>query len=141
MKHFILPALLLFLPCLALRADASSRLAVVPPDTACYDFGTRDCGDPAPLTHTFRLRNGGTGPVTILRVPTSCHCTEAAPEGKATLPLTLAPGATLPLVVTVDPGRLGPGPMSKTVWVFVRGASTPALTLGVTGTLRAVAAR
>lgn len=139
MKFSLLPAALLLLPCLALRADAPARLTVAPPDTARYDFVTRTCGDPSPLTHTFRLRNGGTLPVTILRVPTSCHCTEAAPEGRKTLPLTLAPGATLPLVVTVDPARFGPGPVSKTVWVFVRGASEPALTLEVTGTLRAVA--
>lgn len=136
MKFSPLPALLLLLPGLALRADAPARLTVVSPDTARYDFGTRPCGDPSPLTHTFRLRNAGTDPVTLLRVPTSCHCTEAAPEGGKTLPLTLAPGATVPLVVTVNPARFGPGPVSKTVWVFVRGASAPALTLEVTGTLR-----
>jgi len=136
MKFSPLPALLLLLPCLTLRADAPPRLTVVSPDSARYDFGTRSCGDPSPLTHTFRLHNTGTNPVTLLRAPTSCHCTVAAPEGANTLPLTLAPGATLPLVVTVNPARFGPGPVSKTVWVFVRGASAPVLTLEVTGTLR-----
>ncbi len=140
MKFLMMPAALLLLPCLALRADSPARLTVAPPDTAHYDFGTRTCGDPSPLTHTFRLRNGGAGPVTLLRVPTSCHCTEAMPEGGKSLPLTLAPGATLPLVVTVNPARFGPGPVSKTVWVYMRDGSTPALTLEVTGTLKAVKA-
>ncbi len=144
MKHFavpvIVPSVLLLLSGLALRANSPARLMVVSPDTAHYDFGMRECGDSSPLTHTFRLRNSGTLPVTVVRVPTSCHCTEAVPEGGKTLPLTLTPGATLPLVVTVDPNRFGPGPVSKTVWVYVRGEAAPNLTLEVTGTLRAVAA-
>lgn len=135
MKRFILPAVLL-LPCLMARADAPSSLTVTPPDMARYDFGTRTCGDSSPLTHTFRLRNGGTQTLTVTSAVTSCHCTEAEPEGNKVLPVTLAPGATLPLVVTVDTNRLGPGPVSKTVWVFVRGALEPAATLEVTGTLR-----
>ncbi len=135
-----MPAALLLLPCLMARADAPARLMVTPPDTARYDFGTRTCGDSSPVTHIFRLRSSGPQALMVTRVPTSCHCTEAAPEGRTALPLTLAPGATLPLVVTVDLDRFGPGPVSKTVWVYVRGTSKPALTLEVTGTLRAAEA-
>lgn len=104
--------------------------------TARYDFGTRRMSDESPLEHTFTLRNGGTTPVTVDRLQSSCGCTTAFLAGDQNLPLTVGPGGIIPVHVSIAPHRLAPGPMAKSVWVFTHGAADANVLLEITGTLR-----
>ena len=47
----------------------------------------------------------------------------------------LAPGQTAPVRVTLDLAGMPPGPISKSVWVYIKGQDAPAATLTLTGTL------
>lgn len=64
----------------------------------------------------------------------SCPCTTAvvpADAGGAS-PTTIKPGQTFSVQVSVDPQKLSPGLLHKSVWVFVQGQDAPAATLEMT---------
>ena len=136
-------ALLLVLPAPFARA-APNGLTVVPgtgdrqtdATTVQYNFGTRRLSDESPLEHTFTVRNGGAVPVTLDRLQSSCGCTSAVVGGDRSLPLTLPPGAFVPLRVTVSPHRLLPGEAHKSVWVYAHGGGDAVLLLEMVGTLQ-----
>ena len=127
-------------------SEAGLSVAVAPgltlsaPNRAFYQMGTVSALDAAEITHAFVLRNTGSRPLTVERFETSCHCTSAAfltAAGSPTAVLpTLAPGQQASVRVTVRPEMLGPGPLDKSVRVFVRGQAAPAAVLEVAGTLR-----
>ena len=89
-----------------------------------------------PLTHTFRLRNGTKKALTIERVAASCECITAEIGGRARLPVTIAPGAVVPVAVRLSPRRLLPGRFSKSVWLLWPGGSRDGLRLELRGTVR-----
>ncbi len=67
-----------------------------------FDFGTIE-ESAGVASHTFRLTNTGSQPITILSVRTGCRCVTAQPPREA-----LAPGASASLTVRFDPaGRSG----------------------------------
>ena len=49
--------------------------------------------------------------------------------------MTIRPGQTFSVQVSVDSQQLSPGLLHKSVWVFVKGQDAPAATLEMTGAL------
>lgn len=90
-----------------------------------------------PLTHTFGLRNATQVPLILDHLQSSCPCTTAVvlSEAGGTPPTVIAPGQTFSVQVSVDPQKLSPGLLHKSVWVFVKGQDAPVATLEMTGAL------
>ena len=121
-------AWLLAFPMLACRGKDHVSTAAPPPGLAAGTSAPVQAGEPAiefdmrmhdfglvnegtALKHVFRVRNGGTAPLVLSEVRTSCGCT-AATLGITTLP----PGGSGPLEVTMDThGVHGKGKRSITV--------------------------
>lgn len=106
-------------------------------------FGSVQAGG-SPVAHTFRITNTDKTAITWQRLTTTCHCTSAQAANShgvpAALPITLQPGQTLSVLVSLDTRGLAPGPTTKYVYLFERGQSVPACTLEMTGIVRAVPA-
>jgi len=66
--------------------------------TGSHDFGTVIYGDV--VEHNFTITNIGNQPLEILRLSTSCGCTEASMEDSDK---TIAPGKSVLMRVTFDP--------------------------------------
>lgn len=110
------------------------------PGTDRYDFGIQSVAQTSPIEHTFLLRNAGAKPLTVDHIQPSCGCTTALADGAAEGTATVVnPGGQLRVHVSVDPGHLSPGQITKSVWIFLRDQSSPAATLLVTGTIRPAA--
>lgn len=112
-----------------------------PADTAA----SHSVGIVSPLTtsrldHTFVLTNSSPASVTLTDLRPSCGCTSALLGGQASLPLTLLPGQHVSVQVAVDALHLAPGPLDKSVAVYVRGQPAPAAILCLVGTILPVAA-
>ena len=101
-----------------------------------YQFGTIQALRVAPIEHTFILRNNNPTPVFLDRLQPSCGCTTAV-AGAAKTERGILPGKTLQVHVSIDPGHLSAGPITKTVWVYIKGQSDAAATLQMIGTMRA----
>ncbi len=135
-------ALLLLLPlgcCLSAGTEPP-----VPFETragAVFVFRAAPLSDNTPLTHTFLLRNGTKKPLTIVRVAASCECITAEIGGRARLPVTVPPGAVVPVAVRLSPRRLLTGSFSKSVWLYWPGGSRDGLRLELRGTVRDVETR
>lgn len=99
-----------------------------------FDFGTQPV-IAGPISHIFTVTNRGTASFTVDQLKPSCSCTTAVLEDGRALPVTVPPGGSLAVRVTVDPARLAAGAIHKTVWVFAKGQDDPVATLEVTGTL------
>jgi hypothetical protein len=102
-----------------------------------YDFGTRSALDVSLVTHTFVLKAGMSGAVTVDRLQPSCHCTQAAPVGGTDGygRFHIAAGKTAQVAVTFNPSDMAPGDVEKEVYVFVNGQSTPGVTLHIRGVI------
>lgn len=104
-----------------------------------WDAGSVSALDTDHLGHTFTLRNDGDFAIIIGRLQTSCGCTSAAAatdKGPATLPLTLASGQTVTVVVSVDLAKVAPGHILKSVLVYKPDGLRPLAQMQITGTLR-----
>ena len=82
-----------------------------------YNFGNATEGDR--LTHVFKLKNSGTGPLLIDRVTTSCGCTAAVLKNKEVLP-----GGEGEIEVTFDTNRRG-GDNHKTITILSNDPNNP----------------
>ena len=82
-----------------------------------YDFGNVTEGDR--LTHVFKVKNAGTGPLLIDRVTTSCGCTAAVLKDKEVLP-----SGEGQIEVTFDTNRRG-GENHKTITILSNDPSNP----------------
>lgn len=100
-----------------------------------YDFGSLSGSQPYLLSHVFVLQNYTPHSQTIIELRPACGCTSALLGGETNVPFTLPPGRQISVCMTLDPVNLPPGPVSKAVWVYVRGQEAPAATLEMTGTL------
>jgi len=54
---------------------------------------------------------------------------------KVSIPFKLLPGKQVSVRVTLDPVHLAPGPVNKSVWVYIQGQAVPVATLEMTGTI------
>ena len=88
-----------------------------------------------PINHNFTLKNTAASPVTVTRITVSCGCTTATVGGGASLPDVLAPGKEIEVDTSIDPLRLFPGAVEKSVSVYIAGQAQPAAVLEITGTL------
>jgi hypothetical protein len=83
-------------------------------DSAVYDFGDIKEKD-GPITHTFKMKNGGEAPLVITKVVASCGCT--TPDWTKA---PIAPGKTGEINITYDPTNR-PGSFTKTISVYSNG--------------------
>ncbi|MDR1525057.1 MAG: DUF1573 domain-containing protein [Tannerella sp.] len=90
-----------------------ASIAVI--DSAVYDFGEINEKD-GPVTHTFKIKNGGEIALVVTKVVASCGCT--SPEWTKE---PIAPGKTGEIKVTYDPANRATGPFTKTVSVYSNG--------------------
>ncbi len=137
-------ALLLLLLCIRASAAPPSALSVVPhagtviasASTAYWQFAPRSESDETPLTHTFLVRNNTKTTLTVERVAVSCDCVQTQISESRSLPVRIAPGQTVPVQVTLNLRRLVPGPVSKSVWIYLHGGGDDGLRLEIRGTVR-----
>jgi hypothetical protein len=94
-----------------------------------YNFGTAPSGPP--VKHVFKIRNAGTGTLTIDGVTTSCGCTAAKPTKNS-----LAPGEESDIAVTFDTIS-EKGPSTRTITVVTNDPKQRQLELTLKGDLRA----
>jgi Protein of unknown function (DUF1573) len=93
-----------------------------------YDFGHVYSG--TPVTHAFRVRNAGTGPLTITAVRTSCGCTAAQPTKT-----NLLPGEESSIAVSFDT-RTDHGPAVRTITVITNDPEHQPLQLTMRGDVK-----
>jgi uncharacterized protein DUF1573 len=94
-----------------------------------FNFGTAPSGPP--VKHVFKIRNAGTGTLTIDGVTTSCGCTAAKPTRNS-----LAPGEESDIAVTFDTIS-EKGPSTRTITVVTNDPKQRQLELTLKGDLRA----
>ena len=93
-----------------------------------YDFGKVYNG--TAVKHTFRLKNGGTGPLTINSVRSSCGCTAARPTKSQ-----LLPGEDSAIAVSFDTSA-DHGPATRTISVFTNDPKHQQLQLTLRGDVK-----
>ena len=88
------------------------------------------------IQHVFAVKNATADGVTVQSLRRSCGCTNAtlssdaaATASIASLPYTVAPGATVYVTVSVDPAQLLEGKQVKSVWLYGPGSATPLATV------------
>lgn len=116
------------------------------PSAGYWEFGEVDELDAGRLTHEFTLRNDNPGPVVVGGLDASCACSSAvvSPESglegsrfrSSAFPLTVHPGETVRVALTVDLRQLPGGPVHKVAWLFPTGSRSPLATLELSGRLR-----
>jgi hypothetical protein len=94
-----------------------------------YNFGAAPSGPP--VKHVFKIRNAGTGTLTIDGVTTSCGCTAAKPTKNS-----LAPGEESDIAVTFDTIS-EKGPSTRTITVVTNDPKQRQFELTLKGDLRA----
>ena len=92
-----------------------------------------------PINHNFTLKNTAASPVTVTRITVSCGCTTAVPGGGVSLPDVLAPGKEIEVDTSIDPLRLFPGAVEKSVSVYIAGQAQPAAVLEAEVNCRTIA--
>jgi len=110
----------------ARAADAQPMLLVERP---VFDFGSVEQG--AIVEHVFRLRNGGTAPLRVEQVKSTCACTVGAVVGR-----DVAPGDETWVTVQLDTGALS-GSTAKTVTIYTNDPRRRASGLSLQGTVLA----
>ena len=139
-----LSAILLLFGCSAAASAAPPLLTIVPgggtvvvsPAAARSEFVSRSLSDDKPLAHTFLLRNRTRAALTIERVAVSCDCVLAEVGEAGSLPVKVASGETVPVLVRLSMHRLIPGTVSKSAWIYLHGGSVDGLRLEMRGTVR-----
>ncbi len=125
-------------PFAGLRVAPTAGVQTAAPNQGQHDFGTVSALDTPSIEQTFLLSNSTSAPLVLDWFQPSCHCTTVTVEGTSTgavMP-TLLPGKTLAVHVTVSLADLAPGPLLKTVLVYIKGNPQPAAVLALTGELK-----
>jgi hypothetical protein len=92
-----------------------------------YNFQTAQQG--TKITHSFSFRNTGNEPATIEKVSSSCGCTVANVSERV-----VRPGKRGEIRATFDTSDFS-GPVTKEIFVYLRGSQTPAYTLTMKGSV------
>ena len=108
----------------------------VSPSAVRWEFPTRSLSDETPLSHTFLLRNDSKTTLTVERVAISCDCVQTQIGETQMLPVQVAPGQTVPVRVSLSLGRLLPGLLSKSAWLYLHDGDENGLRLELPGTVR-----
>lgn len=101
---------------IAAQAQSSGKLEVVGGNT--FDWGNVK---PATLTTTLKVKNIGSGILTIKDVKKSCGCTTPTVAKN-----TLAPGETTDIGISVT-ASTSTGPIQKSITIITDGAETPSV--------------
>jgi hypothetical protein len=128
-------------PFVGLSVSAGKAIILTASNTGVYKFGTRYLPSPGLAQAEFVLHNTANHSLTVDRLQPTCHCTTgdvmvgsevlAADQPIPILP----PGGSLKVRVTVILAGHTPGPLRKSVLVFVSGHSDPAAQLDISGLL------
>ncbi len=109
-------------------SDLSLTNGVLNSEESFFDFGTISMAA-GKVSHTFKVKNSGSEPLTITKIHTSCMCTEATfvksnikkgpfgMLGHGFLPKiseTLNPNEEAEILVRFDPAAHGPAGLGKT---------------------------
>jgi hypothetical protein len=105
---------------------AAPRLVVEPKS---FDFGK--VRPSQRVAKEFRLRNGGSVPLRIASVTSTCQCTVAPLDERHR---DLAPGESTPLRVTMTTAA-EPGPMAQTVDIMLAGEKEPGAQIALRATV------
>jgi hypothetical protein len=111
---------------LARAGDQQPRLVV---DQPVFDFGAVEQGER--VEHVFKVRNGGTAPLRVRHVKSTCACTVGAVVGRE-----LATDDETWVSVQLDTRELA-GPTTKTITLYTNDPVHPAAGLSLTGTVLA----
>ena len=128
-------------PFAGLHVSAGKAITLTASNTGAYNFGTRYLPAPGLVQTEFILRNTTSHSLTVDRIQPTCHCTTGevmvgSEVLAADYPLpTLPPGRSMKVRVTVILAGHAPGPLLKSVLVFVSGHSDPAAQLDISGFL------
>lgn len=106
----------------ALAQDSEANLQF---EEEMFDFGDIDKGEK--VTHVFKFKNEGEGPLEIKNVSTSCGCTSAKPEKTV-----YQPGEAGEIPVTFDSERFS-GPITKRVTVTTNEKDNPRRVVTIKG--------
>jgi hypothetical protein len=121
------------------RATSASQAPVPPILTPpqIYQFGPVSPLKTADAEHVFEVANNTSLTQVITSLQPSCGCTLALVSGSERLPLTLLPGHSCEVKVTVNLEYLPPGAIDKYVDVMVQGQQSPAAVLEMEGSILA----
>lgn len=114
----------------------------IPPERGgeiSFDFGSVDEGSIPTLDHSFALRNDSSAPISLAQLQPSCGCTTAALDGRAQLPLSVQPGQSAVIDVSLNMRQLEPGQFSKLLFVKLTGQAMPAAIIRLSGNIVAAA--
>lgn len=128
-------------PFVGLRVSAGKAITLTASNAGVYKFGTRSLTAPGLAQAEFELRNTADYPLTVDRLQPTCHCTTGVVmvgsevlDASHPIPI-LPPGASLKVRVTVILAGHAPGPLRKSVLIFVTGHSDPVARLDISGIL------
>lgn len=82
------------------------------------------------VTHSFEIKNAGSGVLKISTITTSCGCTTAKAAS-----MSLKPGESTELIVTYNPGHhssITPGPARRLIYIDSNDPSAPEIKIPVT---------
>jgi hypothetical protein len=127
-------------PSLVVEGGADAKLAE-------FDAGRINLNSTARVSHTFMLCNATGVAVTLTRIQPSCECLSVTVDGQTLLsktnhdakqtagftPIPLGPGQKLPVTVSIDPTRVGPGQLDKWVFIYTNGGNDASAVLTLRG--------
>jgi hypothetical protein len=127
MKHvFLMVFVLLFVGSLSSFAQSGKPNLVI--DQPVYDAGVV-IRTPAPIEHTFRVKNTGNAELKILEVKPGCGCTVTKFDK------VVAPGAEGKIFASVDVAHLK-GPIRKSVFIKTNDPDRPDVTVDIKATVK-----
>ena len=123
------------IPFAGLSIQAQDSVSLLSENQGERSFGTLNPLDTPKIQAVFHLKNETDKPILLERLQPSCHCTHAQAIPPQAGALTVAPGETLALYVSVDLAGHPAGSLEKSVSVYVPGQTQPAAVLIMKATL------
>ncbi len=123
------------IPFAGLSIQAQDGVSLLYENQGERNFGTLNPLDTPKIQAVFHLKNETDKPMLLERLQPSCHCTHVEAIPPQIGALTIAPGQTLALHVSVDLAGHPAGNLEKSVSVYVPGQTQPAAVLVMEATL------
>jgi hypothetical protein len=96
----------------------------------CYESRTQQ------LQHAFQLKNANQTPIIIAQIQPTCGCTSVVLGEHNDLPITLQPGESIELRISIDVSHLPEGAFSKQIFINAPHQPAPLAILTLTGELK-----
>lgn len=123
------------IPFAGLSIQAQDGVSLLYENQGGRNFGTLNPLDTPTIQAVFHLKNETDKPIRIERLLPSCHCTHVEALPPQVGALTVTPGQTLALHVSVDLAGHPAGNLEKSVSVYVPGQIQPIAVLVMEATL------